>query len=379
MTVPTVINPRTSQSGISLGSDNHSGVHPKIMQSIMSVNEGHVPSYDSDPLAQKLKTKIKELFGQNFESYLCFNGTAANVICLKTLLKSYQATICSDVAHIHHDECAAPENLAHTKLITVKSKNGKIYPEDIEAVLVRKGDQHHVQIKALSITQPTELGTVYSFDEIKSLSDFCDKQNLYLHIDGSRISQAANYLKTDFKTLCKEAHMVSLGGTKNGLLFGELILFNKERFERNAKNSETTHLPDYRDIKYYRKQLLQLPSKTRFMASQWLTYLNGDLYKEISSHVHDQAKKLENLITKELSWDIAYPVQSNAVFVKVPKHIVKALKKEVFFYIWDESTYMARLMTSFDTTTSHLEYFVQKAKELSSSHGVEKRTDLQSI
>ncbi len=335
----------------SLASDNHSGVHPEILSSLIDVNENHVHSYEGDPQTQELKKLVKILFGEQFESFLVFNGTAANVLALQNFVKPWNSVICSDESHLNIDECGAPEKFIGCKLSLIKTKDGKIKPEDIENKLIRGGDQHFSQPKMVSITQPTELGTVYNLKELEDISKICQKNNLFLHIDGSRFSNAVTHLNSDFKTVAQYADCISFGGTKNGLMGCEMVLI---------KHSEST-----KEFKFERKQSMQLPSKTRFMAQQFLTYFKNDLWKEISEHSTHLAKILEARLKSIPEIKVLLPVQSNAVFCEIPKTWIKELKQEIFFYVWEEKRSVVRLMTSFDSTFDDLDLFINRASQLS--------------
>jgi len=239
-------------------------------------------------------------------------------------------------------------------VITVPSLNGKIQAQDLEKYIDRLGDQHFSQVKVISITQPTELGTLYSLDELKKIKQIATKYNLKLHIDGARFIVAAQSLKKTFKELTLDIGVDSLsfGGTKNGLLFGEIVIFF------NSENS----LDD--DFKYIRKQMMQLPSKQRFIAQQFLTLLNENLYKSIADHEIQMAQYLYKKIKDIPQLEIMFPVQANSVFVKIPKEWVKPLKKSHFFYVWDAHQWIMRWMCSFDTQTTTIDDFVKQIELL---------------
>ncbi len=329
----------------SLGSDNHSGVHPQILESLLQANSNHDSSYGTDSSSKALEKMVKEEFGSEWLPLFCFNGTAANVLCLRSLVDSFHSVICSDISHLNLDECGAPEKILGIKLITTKSTNGKIDLNDLKKKIIRLGDQHYSQVGAVSITQPTELGTCYSLGEIEKIKVFCDEHNLKLHIDGARLSNAVYSLNSSFKEICEYADAVSFGGTKNGLLGCEIVLV------KNKKN-----------MKFFRKQFLQLPSKTRFFAVQFITYLKDKLYLEISKNSCLKAQLLASEIMKNTDIKPNYPVESNAVFINLKKEDAKKLKKEMFFYTWDEISGEVRLMTSFDTTEVEIKNFVQKLR-----------------
>lgn len=340
----------SSNSLISFGSDNHSGVHPQILEALLAINHSYAPSYDTDPLSQQLKKWIFNHWGSLF-SHLVFNGTAANVLALSSIIESFHSVVCTDVAHLAVDECGAPEKFLGCKLITVPHVQGKLTVENIRSVLIRRGDQHCSQVSAISITQPTELGTVYTLEELKTLHDFCNQENLFLHIDGARLGNACFTLSCDFLDILKESDVASVGGTKNGLLFGELVILKKASWDHA--------------FRYRRKQAMQLPSKTRFLAQSFLTYLTTPLWKDIAQHQCTMAQYLATEIKRNTSLTINYPVESNAVFCCLPPAWVKKLRQDFFFYVWNEKNFECRFMTSFCTKKEEVDLFVTKLKTLS--------------
>lgn len=332
------------------GSDNHSGVHPEILSALIACNQGHCPSYGTDIWSEKLQDLIKEKFGKHAEAFLVFNGTGANALSIKTLLKSYQSVICADLSHINVDECGAPELLAGCKLIPIRSRHGKISLNDIQKAFIRRGDQHFSQVGAVSLTQPTELGTCYTLEEIKEIAEWCRSQKIYLHIDGARLANAAIFLKCSLMDLCAGADVVSLGGTKNGFMMGEAVVFLNPTL--------------CKEFKYIRKQCAQLPSKTRFVAASFLKYLQADLWKQIAEHSCQMAQILFDKLKDVSELEITAPRQSNAVFVKIPQALVKELRKSYFFYVWNEESFECRLMTSWDTKEEDIDGFIEKLKDL---------------
>ncbi len=333
-------------------SDNNSGVHPEILKAIESVNIGHAPAYGGDPVTEQGQEVFKKHFGNNIDVYFVFNGTASNVISLKSLLKSYESVICSDTSHLNIDECGAPEAIGGFKLITVSTRDGKLSLKEIEKKYIRLGDQHYSQPRAISLTQPTELGTVYTAGEIESITKWAHERNMFVHIDGARFANAVYTLKTDFKKLSSDlgVDVLSLGGTKNGLLFGEAIVFF---------NSELSE-----EFKFVRKQSMQLPSKMRFLAAQFHAYLSTDLWYRIAKNSCDRAQELAQKLKELPEVKITQPVQSNGVFAEFPRTWIKPLKEKYFFYIWNEETFEARWMCSFDTLSEDVEAFVGEMKKL---------------
>ena len=343
----------------SLGSDNHSGVHPLVWQAMARANVGHAPSYGTDELTEMALQEFKRQFSENVEAFFVFNGTAANVLCLRALIESFEAVICAETAHLHLDECAAPENAIGCKVLTVPTANGKISPEQIEPLLIRGGDQHYAQPRIVSVTQCTEYGTCYSLDELHTLRDFTRKRNLLLHIDGARLVQAANFLNCTLRELTSELGVdaVSFGGTKNGLLYGEAVLI----FPRHEFVAQK--------MKYFRKQNMQLPSKMRFLAAQFMAFFEQDLWRTIAHETHELAVYLESRLREISEVAVTQLVQANSVFARIPKAWVKPLRERVFFYVWDESPdergrVEARLMISFDVTKSDIDYFIGAIHEL---------------
>lgn len=335
------------------GSDNHSGIHPVMLNALIECNQNHEPSYGTDQYSEKAILAFKNLFGSQADVHFVYNGTAANVLSLMTSMKRYETVLASDCSHVHHDECGAPEFFAG-KLQVLSSQDGKIIFSEIEKHLVRKGDQHYSQPRVISITQPTELGTCYSLEEIKQISTLAKKHGMYLHVDGARLSNAVAFLKTSFKAMITDlgVDVVSFGGTKNGFAFGEaVIILNKDL---------------QKDFKYIRKQAAQLPSKTRFIAHQFYHYLQNENYLKIADHALEMADllhaELEKLCHASTAIKITRPRQSNVVFAVLPKSLIKPLREKYFFYVWDEHTTECRLMTSWDTTVDDIHGFISALK-----------------
>lgn len=330
----------------SFGSDNHSGIHPDILQALIAANHSHASAYGTEDESVTLEKTFQKIFDTDLRSYLMFNGTGCNVVGLKGLLTSYESVLCTDCSHIWEDECAAPEVIGGFKLIPVPHINGKMDISRIPDFIQRRGDQHYAQVRAISITQPTEYGTVYSLEELKSIRKICDDHNLFLHIDGARLSLSLNFLNISLKQLWQitRADVISFGGTKNGLLLGEaLLLFRPERFE---------------SYKFLRKQSMQLPSKTRFIAAQFQRYLQDNLYLDIARHGHEMALMLaQGLQDKGITPEFA--VQSNAVFTCFARELIPRLRQHSFFYVWNEKTFLSRLMCSFDTTRTDISSFLE--------------------
>lgn len=332
----------------SLGSDNHSAVHPRILNAIAAVNIGCAPSYGTDPVTSEAVQVFKRHFGDHVDVHFCFNGTAANILALAPLFKPFHSLLASEHAHLNVDECAAPERQLGLKIIPIRNTNGKLTPDQLESHLVRRGDQHFAQVRGISITQPTELGTLYSLDEMAAISSFCKKHGLWLHVDGARFANAAERLGVSFKQLAEGIDVLSFGGTKNGLLFGEAVIFMSA-----AARQAATEFP------YLRKQLMQLPSKTRFVAAQFVEYLGTDLWREIAKNACDRATELSLGLGRDPRIQITQNVQSNAVFATIDRPLMKLLRDAAFFYVWNEKTNECRLMTSWSTDRQQIEEFLR--------------------
>lgn len=345
-------NLESRQFPFGLGSDNHSGVHPRILETLKSVNIGFAPSYGTDIVTEEAIRIFRGHFGRDVDVHFCFNGTAANVLALAPMVQSYNSIICSEMAHINVDECAAAEKLLGTKLIPIATADGKITPEMIEPLLIRRGDQHYAQAKVVSITQPTEVGTLYTRDEIAKLVAFCKKHDLWLHMDGARFINSATGLGCSLKEVVEGVDALSFGGTKNGLMFGEAVLFLSDRARAAAKN-----------FPFIRKQLMQLPSKTRFIAAQFIELLGTGLWQEISRTSLARARELREGLEKirmsspraSENIRITQKTESNVVFAIFDRETEKTLRKSIFFYIWDEKLRECRLMTSWSTTQGDVE------------------------
>ncbi|NPA35283.1 MAG: low specificity L-threonine aldolase [Chlorobi bacterium] len=333
-------------------SDNNAGVHPEILKALSEVNTGHTVGYGDDKYTAIARDKFKEVFGEDVEFYPVYNGTGANVVSIQTLIRPFNAVICTDVSHIYVDECGAPEKHSGAKLLPVKTKDGKLTMDLIKQHMHGFGFEHHSQPKMVSITQVSELGTVYTIDEIKAIADYVHSHDMYLHMDGARISNAAVSLGCTLKEMTFDAgvDVLSYGGTKNGMMFGEAVVF------ANAKLAE--------NVKYIRKQSTQLHSKMRYTSAQFTALLSNELWKRNAEHSNKMAAKLAEKIAEIPQVKITQKVQANGVFCIVPPELIEPLQKEFFFYMWDESRNEVRWMTSFDTTEEDIDNFVKTIKKL---------------
>ncbi len=333
-------------------SDNNSGIHPEILSAISAANHGHAVGYGGDEITEKAIQQFKQEFGPQTEVFFVFNGTGANVLGLSTLTHSFNSIICADTAHIQTDECGAPEKLTGCKLLPVQTIQGKISPEGIKKYLHGFDFEHHSQPKVISISQVTELGTVYSLEEIKAITALAHEYGLYVHMDGARIANAAVALNLSFRTFTVDAgiDVLSFGGTKNGMMLGEAVLFF---------NPELTKL-----TKYIRKQSMQLYSKMRFVSAQFLAYFENDLWKRNATHSNRMAQLLEQEVKKIPAIKLTQEVEANGVFAIVPAEIIPRLQEKYFFYMWDEHRSEVRWMTSFDTQEEDIYQFAELIKSL---------------
>ena len=335
----------------SFASDNYSGIHPVILQSIQLANSLHEISYGDDYYTEKADHIFEQLFGKVKVLY-AFNGTGANIISLKCCTLPFQAIICAETAHINADECGAPTQNIGSSLITIKTPNGKLTPALIQPFLSRIGNVHNTQPKTISISQSTELGTVYSIAELKSLCNFAHQHGFYVHLDGARISNAVATLGVSLKeaTLDCGVDIMSFGGTKNGMMIGEAVLIFNEELIANAP--------------YYQKQTAQLFSKNRFIAAQFIALLTKDLWKEMASYANKMAQLLASEVIKIEGVTITQSVDANGVFVIIPRHVIIPLQQKYRFYVWNEETAELRWMCSFDTTEDEVFDFVNTLKQL---------------
>ncbi|ADG83255.1 threonine aldolase family protein [Thermincola potens] len=332
-------------------SDNCSGVHPEILQAICEANQGHTLAYGDDVYTASALSKFREHFGKDIEVFFVFNGTGANVLSLQAATDSFNAVICADTAHINCDECGAPEKFTGCKLLTIPSANGKITVDQVEKFLHLAGNQHHSQPKAISITQSTELGTVYQPEEIQSIADFAHTHDMFLHVDGTRLANAAASLNLTLREISRDVgvDILSFGGTKNGMMYGEaVVIFNKNL---------------HKNFSYIRKQGMQLASKMRFIAAQFEALLSNDLWLRNARHTNKLAKLLAEEVSKIPQIKITQPVQANAVFAIVPPQFIPALQQEYFFYVWNKETSEVRWMISFDTTEEDVMDFVRLIRQ----------------
>jgi threonine aldolase len=335
----------------SFASDNNASIHPEILTAIANANQGHVVGYGDDPYTNSAVRKFQQHFGPDIDVFIVFNGTAANTLSLKALTESYHAVICAEEAHIYTDECGAPEKFTGCKLIPIPTTEGKLTVEAVRRLYHGIGDEHHVQPRVISITQATETGTVYKPNEIRALARFAHERQMFLHMDGARIANAAASLRQTLRQATRDlgVDVLSFGGTKNGAMGAEAVVF----FDRKLSQ----------DFKYRRKQGMQLASKMRFISAQLDALLSNDLWLANAQHSNHMAKLLEKEVRKIPALKIAYKVEANGVFAKIPRPAIAKLRKRYFFYVWNEEQSVVRWMCSFDTTKKDIREFARFVAE----------------
>jgi threonine aldolase len=334
-----------------LVSDNWAGVHPEVIAAIAAANSGHSPSYGEDRYTQSIVEKIRDLLAAD-AVFLVFTGTGANVLGLSTLALPHNAIICASTAHVHTSECGAAENHIGCKLLPVPSADGKITPEGIAQHLHKLRDEHHVQPSAVSISQATEYGTVYSRDEVRVIAEFAHAHDLYLHMDGARLANAAAHLGEPLGDMARSVgvDVLSFGGTKNGALAAEAVVF----FDGNLAKG----------FDFRRMQGMQLASKMRFVAAQFDALLTDDLWLRSASHANRMAAILGAGLAQVPRIRLTQKVEANEVFAIIPREHVARLQEKCFFEVWVEATTEARFVTSFDTTEEDIAEFLRAAREM---------------
>ncbi|WP_229715466.1 threonine aldolase family protein [Subtercola lobariae] len=333
-------------------SDNYAGVHPEVLQAIAAANEGHQIAYGEDVYTARLQQVMKAHFGEAAEAFPVFNGTGGNVLSLQSMLPRWGAVVCSSTAHIHTDENAAPERVGGLKLLTVDTPDGKLTPEIIDREAWGWGDEHRAQPLAVSITQTTELGTCYTPDEIRAITDHAHQHGMTVHLDGARISNAAAYLGVPLRAFTTDAgvDVLSYGGTKNGLLYGEAVVV------LNPRASE--------GLSYLRKLDMQLASKMRFVSVQLIALLEGDLWLRSASHSNAMAQRLRAAVDGMPGVTLTQQTQSNAVFAIVSPGVADELRELFRFYDWNPATGEVRWMCAFDTTEADVDAFAAALAKL---------------
>ncbi|MEF3117188.1 low specificity L-threonine aldolase [Streptomyces chrestomyceticus] len=332
-------------------SDNYAGAHPEVLAALALANGGHQVAYGEDEYTEALQRTVRSHFGQTAEAFPVFNGTGANVVALQAMTDRWGAVICADTAHIHVDECGAPERVGGLKLLTVPTEDGKLTPELIDREAYGWDDEHRAMPQVVSITQNTELGTVYTPDEVRAICEHAHERNMLVHLDGSRIANAAASLDVPMRAFTNAVgvDVLSLGGTKNGALFGEAVVVIN---------------PDaVRAMKHVRKMSMQLASKMRFISVQLEALLTRDLWLRNARHANSMAQRLAAGVREVDGVEILYPVQANAVFARLPHDVTERLQKRYRFYFWDEAAGDVRWMCSFDTTEEDVDGMLAALRE----------------
>lgn len=331
----------------SFASDNNAGVHPEVMKAISAANSGHEVAYGDDSYTRSAVELFRKHFGEEIEVFFVFNGTAANCLSLKALTNSYHAVICAEGAHIYVDECGAPEKFTGCKLVPVPAVEGKLTIDAVASAYHGIGDEHHVQPQVISITQATEVGTVYQPDEVRHLAHFAHDRDMFLHVDGARIANAAASLGLGLREITADAgvDVLSFGATKNGALGAEAVIFFDPKLAVN--------------FKFYRKQGMQLASKMRFAAAQFEAMLTGDLWLRNARHSNQMARLLKREISNIPQVKIVHNVEANGVFAQIPREAIAKIQKQYFFYVWNEAESVVRWMCSWDTREEDVKEFAE--------------------
>lgn len=335
----------------SFASDNYAPAHPKVIEAIAAANVGDAPAYGADETTDRARELINESLGRDVESFFVFNGTGANVTGLVSCLRPGAAVICAEQSHLNNDEGGAPERVAGVKLIDIPTTDAKLTPEMVKNVWRRIGDEHATQPKVVSITQSTELGTVYTPSEITAIVEVVHELGGLVHIDGARLSNAAAHLRTSLAAITTQtgADLLSFGGTKNGLVGAEAVVF--------LRTDLATHYP------WVRKSLMQLSSKQRFISAQFVALLTEELWRENAEHANAMATRLASGLSDLEGVRIINEVQANAVFVEMHPEQIATLQKNFQFYVWDERVNLVRLMCSWNTTPQSVDAFIKAIAE----------------
>ena len=343
----------SAQTRRGLASDNAATIHPNVLEAIAAANAGHAFGYGHDPYTRSVEERLAAEFGDSAttRTFFVFNGSGANVVCVRAACRPWEAVICAGSAHLNVDEGGAPEAIAGVKLLTIATPDGKLTPELVEGQIQRVGDEHAVQPRLVSITQSTELGTLYTLQEIRALASHAHDRGLLLHVDGARLANAAAALGCSLRELTGESgvDLVSFGGTKNGLLGGEAVV---------ALDPALTG-----GLLFLRKQTLQLASKMRFIAAQFDALLEGELWRRNAAHANAMAVRLAEAVRPLRGVRITRPVQANAVFALVPAAVTAALLEQFDFYTWDEATGEVRWMCSWDTSEADVDEFAAALRD----------------
>ena len=332
----------------SFASENFAPVHPEIMEALISVNQFHDYSYGADMVSERTKALFRELFGKGVDVHFTFNGTGANNFGLSVITRPCSAVLCTDVSHLYIDESTAPETFTGSRLFPVRSVQGKMLYEELEKSVRRMHSVHNPLPAAVTITQPTEFGTIYTLDEVKRIARFCKAKGMCLHMDGARYFNAVAALQVplDYFTSNTGVDVLTLGGTKNGMMFGEAVLF----FTGKGRNLR----------KYQLKRSMQLSSKTRYIAAQFEAMITNELWRKIAGHANSMAVIFETEIRNKSNLVVTHPVETNAVFLNMDERMQQRLNKLVPFYRWGQENAAARFMFSHDIKQQDIHRFITR-------------------
>ena len=330
----------------SFASDNNSGVHPQVMQALSEANKDHALGYGEDFWTEEAICKIREAFTFDCEPLFVFNGTGSNVVALQLMTRSYHSIVCAETAHIYVDECGSPVKMTGCQIRPVVTPDGKLTPELIAPYLHGFGDQHHSQPAAIYLSQCTELGTIYTPEELKAITTLAHRHGMRVHMDGARIANACAALNLSLKAMTVDCgiDVLSFGGTKNGLMMGECVIV----FDESLKA----------EVRFVRKQSAQLASKMRYLSCQFTAYLTGNLWLKNATHANAMAHKLYEALNRYSNVRFIQKAESNQLFLTMPRPIIDRMLQSYFFYFWNEAADEIRLVTSFDTTEQDIEEFI---------------------
>ncbi|NDW13463.1 threonine aldolase [Bacteroides sp. 214] len=331
----------------SFASDNNSGVHPLVIDAICAANQDHALGYGSDRWTNEAVAKIKQTFGDNCEPFFVFNGTGSNIVALQLLLRPYNSILCAETSHIFVDECGGPVKSTGCTIRPIQTPDGKLTPELIRPYLTGFGDQHHSQPGVIYLSQCTELGTIYTVDELKAITNLAYDYNIKVVMDGARIANACAAQNLSLRELTVDCGIDALtfGGTKNGLMIGECVIVFDQSLRQEAL--------------FVRKQSAQLASKMRYLSCQFTAYLTDELWLKNAQHANSMAGKLYEALNKSSYVCFTQKVESNQLFLTMPRAIIDKLLEFYFFYFWNEANNEIRLVTSFDTTQEDIDVFIK--------------------
>lgn len=336
----------------SFASDNNSGVHPSVIEALHHANRDHAFGYGDDPWTEEAVRKIKETFTADCEPLFVFNGTGSNVVALQLMTRPYHSILCAETAHIYVDEGGSPVKMTGCQIRPVMTADGKLTPELIRPYLHGFGDQHHSQPGAIYLSQCTELGTVYTPGELKAITALAHQYGMRVHMDGARIANACAALNLSLKELTVDCgvDILSFGGTKNGLMMGECVVVFDKTLQAEAR--------------FVRKQSAQLASKMRYLSCQFTAYLTDNLWLKNAMHANEMARRLYEALTQFPDVRFTQKVESNQLFLTLPRVVIDRLLESYFFYFWNEEADEIRLVTSFDMTEQDIQAFVDTLKQI---------------